>query len=127
MSARQAGNEIIEALVHSPVLGHNRVPLSREGFVFALFRSYALILEQIGVGARELLEKRRLLVVRLQHAVLVWPELLKLSFEQLRLLIRNGFLVENEDVGDVVRVNLLQSVHQILRASSRTNLVFEIL
>lgn len=45
-------------------------------------------------------------MIRLQDAVLVWPELFKLSFEQLRLLVCNCFLVEYENIGDVVRVNL---------------------
>lgn len=45
----------------------------------------------------------------------MWPELLELSFEQLRLLVRNGFLVENEDVGDVIRVNLVFEILQYLR------------
>lgn len=45
-------------------------------------------------------------MVGLQDAILVGAELLKLSLEKLRLLVRNSLFVENENVGDVVRVNL---------------------
>lgn len=47
-----------------------------------------------------------MLVVSLEDAVLVRSELLELSFEKLRLLVHNRLLIEDEDVGDVVRVNL---------------------
>lgn len=49
-------------------------------------------------------------MVRLEDTVLMRSELLELSFEELRLLVRNRLLVENENVGDVVRVNLRRSV-----------------
>lgn len=45
-------------------------------------------------------------MVSLEDAVLVRSELLELSFEKLRLLVHNRLLIEDEDVGDVVRVNL---------------------
>lgn len=45
-------------------------------------------------------------MVGLQDAILVGAELLKLSLEKLRLLVRNSLLVKDEDVGDVVRVDL---------------------
>lgn len=45
-------------------------------------------------------------MVGLQDAILVRPELLKLGLEKLRLLVRNGLLVEDEDVGNVVGVDL---------------------
>ena len=38
------------------------------------------------------------------------PELLELSLEELRLLVRNRFLIENENVRDIVGVNLQKSV-----------------
>ena len=45
-------------------------------------------------------------MVGLQDAILVGAELLKLSLEKLRLLVRNSLFIEDEDVGDVVRVDL---------------------
>jgi hypothetical protein len=50
-------------------------------------------------------------VVGLQDAILVGAELLKLSLEKLRLLVRNSLFVEDEDVGDVVRVDLYSQYH----------------
>lgn len=49
-------------------------------------------------------------MIRLQDTVLVRAELLKLSFEELRLLVRDRFLVEDENVRDVVRMDLPISV-----------------
>lgn len=49
-------------------------------------------------------------MVGLQDSILVWPELFKLSLKKLRLLVRNCFLVENENVRYVVGVNLHKSV-----------------
>jgi len=45
-------------------------------------------------------------VVGLEDAVLVWSEFLKLLLEELCFLIGDGFLVEDEDVTDVVVVYL---------------------
>lgn len=102
----QACHEIVEALIDPPILGHNSVSLSRERFILALLGPHTLILQQIRIRSCKFFEERRLLVVGLQNAVLVGPELLKLSLEELRLLVRNSLLVEDQDVGDVVRVDL---------------------
>jgi hypothetical protein len=66
-------------------------------------------------------------VVGLQDAALGWPKLFQFRFEQLRFLICNGFLVENEDVGDVVGVDLPQSVSYTHWTRDKTYLFFEIL
>jgi len=106
LGAHQASDEVIETLIHSAILRHNCVSLPREGFVFALLRSHTLVFQQIGVSPGQLFQERSLFMIGLQYTILMWSELLQLSFEQLRLLIRNGFLVEDEYVRDVVRVNL---------------------
>jgi hypothetical protein len=48
-------------------------------------------------------------MICLENSILMRAELLKLGFEQLRFLIRNGFLVEDENLRDVVGVNLIMS------------------
>jgi hypothetical protein len=50
-------------------------------------------LEEIVVRSGELLEQRSLLVNRLKNPILMWSKLLQLSFEYLRVLRRDGFLV----------------------------------
>jgi hypothetical protein len=45
-------------------------------------------------------------VIRLKDAILVRPELLEFGFEELRFLVCDGLLIEDEDVRDVIRVNL---------------------
>lgn len=47
-----------------------------------------------------------MLVVCLEDTVLVWAELFKFGFEELRFLVRNRFLVEYQNIGDVIGVNL---------------------
>jgi len=42
----------------------------------------------------------------LQNAILVRSELLKLGLEELVFLAGRGFLVQDEDVADVIRMNL---------------------
>jgi hypothetical protein len=37
-------------------------------------------------------------MVGLQYAILMWSELLKFRFEELRFLVGNGFLIEDENV-----------------------------
>jgi hypothetical protein len=43
LSAHQAGNEVIEGLIDAAVLRHDRVALSREGFVLVLLGPYSFI------------------------------------------------------------------------------------
>ena len=45
-------------------------------------------------------------MVGLEYAILVWSELLEFLLEELRFLVCNGFLVEDEDVADIVIVDL---------------------
>lgn len=45
-------------------------------------------------------------MVCLENAILVRPELFQLDFEYGILLVGNGLLVENENVGDVVVMHL---------------------
>ena len=45
-------------------------------------------------------------MVGLEDTVLVRAEFLEFGLEELRFLVCNGFLVEDEDVGYVVRMNL---------------------
>ena len=52
-------------------------------------------------------------MVCLEDAILVRSELLKLGFEELRLLVYNRLLVENESVGDVIRVDLSKSAFAV--------------
>jgi hypothetical protein len=66
-------------------------------------------------------------VVGLQDTALGRPKLFQFRFEELRFLICNGFLVENKDVGDVVGVDLPQSVSYTHRTRDKTYLFFEIL
>ena len=63
-------------------------------------------MKQVTVCARELLHDRRLLVDCLQDAVLVRSELLEFRLEELVLLTGCGFLIQDENVADVVGVNL---------------------
>jgi hypothetical protein len=68
-----------------------------------------------------------LLVVGLQDTALGRPKLFQFRFEELRFLICNGFLVEDEDVGDVVGVDLPRSVSNTHQTWWKTYLFFEIL
>ena len=45
LSAIEAGYEIVEALVDSPILCHDGCPLSRESLVFTLLGSDTLVLQ----------------------------------------------------------------------------------
>jgi len=45
-------------------------------------------------------------VVGLQYAILMCPEFLQLGLEQLRFLVGDGLLIEDEHIADVVVVNL---------------------
>lgn len=45
-------------------------------------------------------------MVGLDDASLIWPEFLKLLFEKLSFLVRDGFLVQYQNVGNVVVVDL---------------------
>lgn len=45
-------------------------------------------------------------MIGLEDAVLVRAEFLEFGFEKLGFLVCNGFLIEDEDVRDVVGVNL---------------------
>ena len=102
----QACLQICVGLIHFSISAQDRISLTREGLVLVLFRSYALVLEQFAVVCCKLLHKRALLVVGLQNAVLMCTKLLKFLLEELRFLVRDRFLVQNEDVADIVVVNL---------------------
>jgi hypothetical protein len=45
-------------------------------------------------------------VIRLKDAILVRAELLEFRFKELRFLVCDGLLVEDEDIRDVIGVNL---------------------
>ena len=45
-------------------------------------------------------------MIGLEYAVLVRSELFKLRLEELGVLVCDGFLIQDQDVGDVVGVNL---------------------
>lgn len=49
-------------------------------------------------------------MIGLQYAILMRSELLELSFEQLGFLVGNGFLIENENIGNVIGVDLFSLV-----------------
>lgn len=69
--------EIDVCLVYLAVSAEYSVPLPREGFVFVLFRSNALVLQKVAVSSRQLLHDGRLLVHGLQDPVLMRSELLE--------------------------------------------------
>lgn len=47
-------------------------------------------------------------MVGLEDAILVRPKLLKLRLKKLRFLVCDGLLVEDENVGDVIGVDLTE-------------------
>ena len=103
----KACNEIDVCLVDFTVAAEDRIALTGERLVLVLFGADTFVLEQVAVRARELLHDRRLLVVCLQNAILVRPELLEFRLEELVFLAGCGFLVQDEDVANVVGVNLV--------------------
>jgi len=64
--------------MHFPVLGQHRSSLAGEGLVFVLLRLDTLVREQLTVSSGELLHQAALLVIGLQQAVLIRPELFEL-------------------------------------------------
>ena len=56
-------------------------------------------------------------MVRLQQAILVWPELVQLRLEQLLFMIGNRFLIQYQDIRDIVIVDLwvrsAKSTHRV--------------
>lgn len=62
----------------------------------------------------------------LKDAILVRPEFLEFCFEELRLLVRNGLLVEDQYVRDVVRVDLGQSASCLASLFRGSYLLLEI-
>jgi hypothetical protein len=99
-------NEVDVCLVNLTVPAEHCVALAGERFVFVLFGPDTFVLQKVTVCACELLHDRRLLVVCLQDAILVRSELLELRLEKLVFLAGCGFLVQDEDVADVVGVDL---------------------
>lgn len=47
-------------------------------------------------------------MIRLEQSVLVRPELLELGLEELVFLVGYRLLVQNQDIGDVIIVNLFR-------------------
>ena len=45
-------------------------------------------------------------MTRLKESCLMWSEFLELAIEQLVLLTRDRLLVQNQNVGDIIVVNL---------------------
>lgn len=41
-------------------------------------------------------------MIRLQNSILMWSEFLQFGLEELGFLVCNGFLVENEDIGNII-------------------------
>jgi hypothetical protein len=70
--------EIDVRLIYLAVSAEHCVPLPREGFVFVLFGSNALVLQKVTVGPRQLLHDGRLLVHGLKDPVLMRSELFEL-------------------------------------------------
>lgn len=93
-------------MVDFAVPAEDRIALAGEGLVFVLFRADTFVLQKVTVCACEILHDRRLLVNCLQDAVLVRSEFFKFCLEELVFLAGRGFLVQDEDVADVVGVNL---------------------
>lgn len=93
-------------MIDFAVAAQDRVTLAGEGLVFVLFGADTFVLQKVTVGACELLHDRRLLVDCLQDAILVGSELLEFCLEKLVFLAGRGFLVQDEDVADVVGVDL---------------------
>lgn len=102
----EACDKIDVCLVDFAVAAENRVALAGKGLVFVLFGADAFVLQKVAVCACELLHDRRLLVDCLQNAVLMRSELFEFRLEELVLLTGRGFLVQDEDVADIVGVNL---------------------
>jgi hypothetical protein len=63
-------------------------------------------LKEVAVCPGQFFHDRRLLVHGLQDAVLVRAEFLQFRFEELVFLTGGGFLVQDEDITDVVGVDL---------------------
>lgn len=59
---------------------------------------------------------------RLDQSILIRPVFLEFLLEKLLLIIGNGFLVQNQDLGDVVVVGLVRSAwcRQTFQSSMRT-------
>jgi hypothetical protein len=45
-------------------------------------------------------------MVRLKQSILMWPEFLQFCLEQLVFIVGDGFLVQNQNLRDVISVNL---------------------
>ena len=99
-------NEIDVCLVYFAVAAEDRVALAGKGLVLVLFGADTFVLQKITVCTCKLLHDGRLLVDSLQDAVLVMSELLEFRLEELVFLASCGFLVQDQDVADVVGVNL---------------------
>ena len=106
MGTGQTGLQVIKRLVDAFVFLHDGVALPGEGVVFALLGADARVLEEVRVCPCKFFKKRALLVVSLEDAILMWTKFLELGFEQLRFLVCNCLLVQDQDVGNIVRVDL---------------------
>jgi hypothetical protein len=102
----KASIEIDVCLVDFAVSAQDCVSLSGERFIFVLFWANAFVLKEVAVCPGQFFHDRRLLVHGLQDAVLVRAEFLQFRFEELVFLTGGGFLVQDEDIADVVRVDL---------------------
>lgn len=88
------------------ILGGDCVALLREDFVLRLLCSYPLVLQEVAVYLGQVFHQAALFMVCLQQSILVRSELLQLRLEQLILLVGDCLLVEDENVGDIVVVDL---------------------
>lgn len=65
-------------------------------------------------------------MIRLEDTVLVRSELLKLRFEDLAVLVRDGFLVEYEHIGYIIGMHLHELVLKLVSMAFWSYLLLEI-
>lgn len=92
-------DQLAKCVVDLSVARHHHISLPRDRLVLGLLGSNPLVLQQIPVRLGQFFHQRCLLVICLDDAILVRPELLQFGLKQLVLLpAAQGFLVEDEDI-----------------------------
>lgn len=106
LSPHETLNEILMRAEDAFVPTHDTIPTLLQGFVFLLIGTYPPVLQKVAECSCELLEKGGLFMYCRDNAILVRAEFLKFRLEELILVVGNGLLVKNENIGNVVVMDL---------------------
>ena len=77
---------------------HDRRAASRNSFIFLLFSSDPLVLQQLSVRLAQLSKQGLLLMGGGQQPILMGTEFVQLRLEELVLLVGNGFFIQDKDI-----------------------------